>query len=293
MPPQQAAKKKGKAPAHQNTFAYAHNPKSKKTDTILASPNTHVCRRCHEKIEWRKQFRKYKPRTNLGKCNLCSKKNVNAAYHTICEQCSRKAPKVVALLAELNLPRQAKQRQGKAPQEEKDAGKQDDEGNNEGEDTVDKPETIPVAQDEEVEVEESGGRTNYRRVCAVCVKEPALLDGDEVYDDEEDPLGAGGRRLKLREIKTIQRHALSASQPKRKKKEHENGDDDDGENSDNEQGDNAAGPESGEARKVTNMEVDNDEEEDPFLAAVGGADKLLFGEAYQAMLLQRAQAESK
>ena len=51
-------KKKGRAPKHQNSFGFKHNPKSKKTDKILSSPNVGVCRRCHDKIEWRKKYRK-------------------------------------------------------------------------------------------------------------------------------------------------------------------------------------------------------------------------------------------
>ena len=68
-------KKKGR-PKHQNEFAFKHNPKSKKTDKILNSPNIHVCRRCHEKIEWRKKYRKYKPLTQPAKCNICQKRNI-------------------------------------------------------------------------------------------------------------------------------------------------------------------------------------------------------------------------
>ena len=61
MPPQAAGtkkKKKGRAPKHQNSFAFHHNPKSKKTDKILASANVGVCKRCYDKIEWRKKYRK-------------------------------------------------------------------------------------------------------------------------------------------------------------------------------------------------------------------------------------------
>ena len=51
-------KKKGRAPKHQNTFAFKHNPGSKKTEKILSSPNVGVCKRCFDKIEWRKKYRK-------------------------------------------------------------------------------------------------------------------------------------------------------------------------------------------------------------------------------------------
>ena len=91
--PNQKKKKKGHTPAHQNKFAYKHNPKSKTTAKILASPNTHVCRRCHDKIEWRKQYRKYKPLTQPSRCNGCQKRNVLAAYHTICNSCTKESTK--------------------------------------------------------------------------------------------------------------------------------------------------------------------------------------------------------
>ena len=96
--PGQKKKKKGRAPAHQNKFAFKHNPKSKTTEKILSSPITHVCRRCHDKLEWRKQYRKYKPRTQPGTCNGCKKRNVKAAYHTICDSCTINSVKAKELI---------------------------------------------------------------------------------------------------------------------------------------------------------------------------------------------------
>jgi hypothetical protein len=80
---------KGRVPAHQNTTAFRHNPKSKLTDKIVnRCPNEGLCRRCHDKIEWRKQYRKYKLRTQPGICNQCQRRNVTASYHTICQDCA-------------------------------------------------------------------------------------------------------------------------------------------------------------------------------------------------------------
>lgn len=81
---------KGRVPSHQNAFAFRHNPKSKLTEKIAAMPIRGLCRRCRDKIEWRKKYRKYKPLTQPSKCNTCGKRNVNAAYHTICEGCASK-----------------------------------------------------------------------------------------------------------------------------------------------------------------------------------------------------------
>lgn len=49
---------RSRAPAHQNSFAFKHNPNSKKTKKIAAIPNVGVCKRCHDIIEWRKKYRK-------------------------------------------------------------------------------------------------------------------------------------------------------------------------------------------------------------------------------------------
>ena len=246
-PPNGKKKKKGHAPAHQNTFAFKHNAKSKKTAKILESPNIHVCRRCHEKIEWRKQYRKYKPRTQPGKCNGCQKRNVLAAYHTICEKCTRTSAKAIELI-------QAGQAEHQQQQ-------------NEGEE-VD-PEDMPEF-----------------RACAVCVAEVALPDPE--VDDEEDILNSLGR-LKLRERRAIERQLAKEAQGEINR-----------ESSDAEEeelhGDD--GPEKQIPPRDTSVEKDGesvhndvqDEEDDPFLKAVGGAGNLLTGEAYQQKLLQQQQS---
>jgi hypothetical protein len=84
---------KKQAPAHQNSFAFYHNPKSKKTAKILASPIVGLCDRCHEKIEWRKKYRKYKPRTVPGRCENCQQKTVTRAYHVYCDACAKESKK--------------------------------------------------------------------------------------------------------------------------------------------------------------------------------------------------------
>jgi hypothetical protein len=90
---------RSRPPAHQNSFSFKHNPKSKKTAAILASPNTGLCRTCHAKIEWKKKYRKYKPLTKPANCNGCRQKTVKAAYHTLCVPCAREK-KVCAWCAE-------------------------------------------------------------------------------------------------------------------------------------------------------------------------------------------------
>ncbi len=80
-------------PAHQNKFAFKHNPNSKKTKKILKITHNLLCKRCTEQIEWRKKYRKYKPLKQFRKCNKCNQKNVKLAYHNICASCSRNSQK--------------------------------------------------------------------------------------------------------------------------------------------------------------------------------------------------------
>eukprot|EP01135_Chromosphaera_perkinsii_P001521 Nk52_evm1s206 gene=Nk52_evmTU1s206 len=74
---------------HQNTFAWKHNKGSKKTETIMAMPISDVCKRCYDIIEWRKQYRKYKPLVQPKKCTKCSQKAIKTAYHIMCIPCAR------------------------------------------------------------------------------------------------------------------------------------------------------------------------------------------------------------
>lgn len=77
-----------RAPAYQNAFAFKHNPNSRKTRSILAIPNTGLCGRCHDIVEWKKKYRKYKPLDRPRKCSACAQPAVRSAYHVICGPCS-------------------------------------------------------------------------------------------------------------------------------------------------------------------------------------------------------------
>lgn len=255
-PPGMKKKKKGPAPAHQNKFAFKHNPKSKTTEKILSSPNIHVCRRCHDKIEWRKQYRKYKPRTQPGTCNECQKRNVLAAYHTICESCTRVSIKAQALMT------------AALENEEPPAVV-------EGDETGSPPPTTL-------------SNASKLRACAVCVKELALPDPEE--DEEEKDLADQLGRIRLRERKAIERKLEQEAREARKarrlaRQKDEEGDDDDDDHHDQKSNEDPA------ASDVDSDQLsdDEDDDDDPFLKAVGGADKLLTGEAYQAKLLEQMQ----
>lgn len=215
--PSQKQKKKGRAPAHQNSFAFQHNPKSKKTAKILSSPVNNCCRRCREKLLWRKQYRKYKPLTQPSTCNQCHRKCITAAYHTICKQCSS----------------------------DSDAFRR-----------------VKTAYPE------------ARRACEVCAKAP--VDERDLEDEDAKEQGTDvGRRLKLREIKTLERQRLRKMNGMANDQSDEEGD---------EEG-------QSDARVSHNfegeLEYDNlalsPQNCDPFLTAIGG--KILTGRAYQEQFL--------
>ena len=62
-----------------------HNTLRRKT---AALPNRGVCATCHEIIEWKKKYGKYKPLKVPGKCVGCGSSTVVDAYHNICQQCA-------------------------------------------------------------------------------------------------------------------------------------------------------------------------------------------------------------
>ncbi len=77
-----------KGQKYQNTFAFKHNKNSLLTRKIKESPLDLLCKRCLEKLEWRINFRKYKPLTTASKCTKCENRNVYKAYRTLCDGCT-------------------------------------------------------------------------------------------------------------------------------------------------------------------------------------------------------------
>jgi len=268
-PPAGTKKKKGRAPKHQNTFAFKHNLKSKKTDKILASPNVGMCRRCHDKIEWRKKYRKYKPRTQPGKCNACGKKNVMAAYHTICDSCTSKEDEITAMLARMHGTLRTDEESQSQPTDSNPA-----ESNNCELSAAIKPKL-----------------NKNIRVCAMCTNCPAMSKYSsaspedmeivqqlqEMEDMVEDGVHSDGHRLTLREVKGLQRkiEKLQVELKERKKKRADKRE------------------EQGEEEEQSDQDSENEEEdsgneqEDAFHKATGG--NALVGEEYQKMLLAKSQ----
>ena len=75
---------------YQNVYAFHHNKSSKKTKKILSYPISGLCGKCTKVIEWKKQYRKYKPLTVVRKCCKCEQKAVKDAYHLCCHPCARR-----------------------------------------------------------------------------------------------------------------------------------------------------------------------------------------------------------
>jgi len=156
------AKKSG-APAYANRTAFRHNPASRLTKKILAMPITGLCPACHEQIEWRKRFRKYKPLTQPKKCVGCGGKDVKEAYHVICRGCAQKEGKCEKCRESRSLDRQkmaAMQKVGIIPGNpgKGTAGKEgetsegliaDNEDGNSGDSLAEDLEDLDISDDEE------------------------------------------------------------------------------------------------------------------------------------------------
>ncbi|GLT43033.1 hypothetical protein SLA2020_170090 [Shorea laevis] len=82
-------------PKHQNRYAWKPNSGKKVNETEVGgkfkpySEITGVCHRCREQIDWKRRYGKYKPLTEPGKCQQCSKRNVRQAYHNLCSGCAK------------------------------------------------------------------------------------------------------------------------------------------------------------------------------------------------------------
>lgn len=117
------------------------------------------------------------------------------------------------------------------------------------------------------------------RACAVCVKVLAMPDPERDKIDELDDAMAC---IRLRERKTIER---KLAKEMNSTKGSGNGNNDESEDTDDDGA--AVGQRiDGDDLVVDFSDTDSYDDEDPFLKAIGGADQLLIGEAYQQRLLQ-------
>jgi len=261
------SKKKGRKPAHQNSFAFKHNPKSKLTDKILSSPNVGVCRRCHDKIEWRKNYRKYKPLTQPSKCNHCQNRNVMTAYHTICGGCSSGEKALTSVKIALG------------------TSLTTEEGSASG---------ATLSSDNAGSIHND----TTMKACAMCVKEWALPEEDdenpiekEIRTRKEEMEEKLGRPLKLRESKALERKVETNHEREKQRLKEERRkarwENDETKESESAGQDNDNQNELSKQLNKLHVSQDDNEEEDEFVKAVGGRGQLLTGQAYQEMLLGR------
>mmetsp|Transcript_8869 Transcript_8869/g.12631 ORF Transcript_8869/g.12631 Transcript_8869/m.12631 type:complete len:285 (-) Transcript_8869:132-986(-) len=273
-------KPKGRKPAHQNAFGFKHNPKSKLTAKILESPNVGVCRRCHEKIEWRKKYRKYKPLTQPSKCNLCSLRNVTSAYHTICFSCSwsEKARMKLFTHAEMG-----------------DDRKESSNGENDSSGTSNSLSSCCIDGEIVQRNNQEQAASQPIQVCAICAKEPALRDEDdnnqELNEEIESLEKKLGRKLKLRERKAVERKiekrredekevAKAERRAARMASSRQNEEEENGE-------EHSSTRQSESDDEDSNIQIDEEESEDEFLNAIGGAKNMVVGEEYRKKLLDQ------
>ena len=256
----------------------------------------------------------YKPRTQPGKCNLCSQRNVTAAYHTICNKCAASDKAILAM--------EKRQTVTTTTPPKSECGESTDAVSENSNLLVDECEKLegalhaatinetsePAASSATTTNETSNAASKRRiHVCAICTNEPALSKysnvsgehGDIIdqIDDLEDTLDTGvhkddGHKLTVREIKGVERkiEKLQLELKVRRKKvadEDEEEEEEGGEGSDT-----AGGEDEGEEIDDDELSAEGEEQvgshddsDDPFLMATGG--KALVGEDYQNMLLAR------
>lgn len=242
-----------------------------------------VCRRCHDKIEWRKQYRKYKTLSQPSTCNLCKRRNVAAAYHTICTGCALSETAFRKMIA-------FNEAESGVAIGKVSISKTDDQ---EGETKTDIVFCKPQRE-----------HTKGFRVCGICCKAKALPDAHGISDVEQEiderkvlMVQKLGRPLKLRESKAIERKVEGAreKEKQRAKEERRRLRDESGKGTSKADANNdinAKDPEVDDSEEKEASEgsvgndVESDDEEDPFLKAIGGKEKILFGEAYQKQLLE-------
>ena len=147
--------------------------------------------------------------------------------------------------------------------------------------------------------------SNPQRVCAICVKEVALPDAGGPAHSIDDIIARMGP-MSLRQRKGLERQLLRQQQEEQggSEKAHasshvgesdnnngeqeEDDDDSHDDDSDDEEEDNH---DDDDAKHDIRRVLDDCDEDDPFLLAIGGADKLLVGDAYQKMLLSKVSAD--
>jgi len=226
-----------------------------KTYKIAVSPMDHLCQKCFDMIQWRIDYRKYKPLTVLARCNYCQRKNITKAYRTICDNCAN-IPweyKPVGLIGAPKEPIYEKKIKVKVEKVEKKEGEEDEnEEEEEKEDAVEVVEAVESVKSVEEKPVAPKDLPPMKR-CAKCcgpttkyahkvLDAKAQAKHEEAEDAEVwDVLNT----LKEREKKTIQRKMQAGEiewDPETKKLRHvEGGRDYEMDNSDDDDEDDDSG----------------------------------------------------
>jgi hypothetical protein len=223
-----------------------------------------------------------------------------AAYHTICAKCTVSDAAIAAMEKHQGEAENPEENENDVAESSVDTINTDTDGN------AMKQDEAPVQPTEDSSTTKVERPKRKIKVCAVCTNEPALSKYDNMPPETselvsqiqqlEDVLDSGiaedGHKLTLREVKTIERQLekLKLEIKNFGKKKGDDGNEDEQDEDDEEQEDDGDDEES--SGEESDNDVDEEEEEDdPFLKAVGGKDKLLVGDAYQQMLLAKAEAQ--
>jgi hypothetical protein len=75
-----------KVQKYKNQTKFVPNKYNPNLNTNIKTTN--VCRKCLEIVEWKKQYGKYKVRSQPGKCNQCKNRNILISYHEWCLKCA-------------------------------------------------------------------------------------------------------------------------------------------------------------------------------------------------------------
>lgn len=82
--------KKKQGQKYQNATKFKLNDESKLTRRNKITPLDYLCKRCQDQIQWKMDFKKYKPLKQPGKCTECGKRNILKSYRVLCDPCALK-----------------------------------------------------------------------------------------------------------------------------------------------------------------------------------------------------------
>eukprot|EP00127_Corallochytrium_limacisporum_P005551 Clim_evm68s207 gene=Clim_evmTU68s207 len=81
---------KKSGPRYKNKRAWVVEPNSTKAQIAQETQHTGLCKPCYDRIQWRKQYGKYKPLSAPAKCSKCLGRRITLAYHDVCTECAQK-----------------------------------------------------------------------------------------------------------------------------------------------------------------------------------------------------------